>query len=377
MKYFLRHSLILLIISILLLTTASLSLVFTLNNQGESEESIITEPENKRVVANSFEVTLNESIAFSADSAFVIVNELPEFVSINAGLITMSPTKPEHLGTFDFSLSTSKTEYAITVTTTLPPIDIAALYSQINTVMGRNANSVAYSILDTERDITLEHNAEELFLPASITKLPYALLVLHDIDQGKYSLNDTIPVSARNKAYESDEMYFIANGTELTIQEYLEYLIQESDNTAMTHLEDFLGGYETFKTRVKNELGIDTFWRFPNEGTTATGLEILKIIYGSEYLTQKSRGFLIDTMINTNEKYHNRIKAGVAEPSKVAHKIGNLVSDFGLAISDAAIVFGASTDLLIVIMTKDMINETIAAEIIAEITELVYTFTNT
>jgi len=334
-----------------------------------SQSSSAPSKETKTV---SLQAIISKPFRYELDGEIQTTEGVPDFIDINTSSLYIHPTVGSDTGTYSVSIQTDNSSYDITIESVLPSADFAELEFQLQQIIAGNEQDIAYLINDTNRKQIVSWNEDEVLLPGSITKLPYALLILKDVDNGALNLDQTFPIRSEYKAYDSDLMFYFENGREVTLREYLEYLIQESDNTAMTHLEAILGGYQTFKDRVINELQIGEFFRLPNTGSVTQVFQILDLLYGDDFLSAPSRDLLIDIMSNNAERFSNRIEAGVPDQTQVAHKIGNLVSDNGLAVSDAAIVFSEYTDLYIIVMTKDMVNEEEGAELIRQITSQSY-----
>jgi beta-lactamase class A len=325
--------------------------------------------DTKPLVEQTINLEEGETKEISLDSEYIAYDSLPQIGSIKQGKLVLDGTLQVY-GSYTLPLSSPTTEYVFTVNITPKPLPVDAIKARISQEIGDEIRNVSYYIHDTNREQSITWQETEVFIPASITKIPYALLLLRDIDSGTRSLDDVFPVSDGLKAYPTDEMYSLPAGTQLTLQDYLEYLIKYSDNTAMTHLEYVLGGYTQVQTRIKEELDIESFFRDPSEGTAHDAFKLLHNIYNEVYVTSSSNLLLIELMSDSLPRYDNRIVAGSPKNAQVAHKIGNLVSENGLVVNDAGIVFGEHNDIIIVVMTKDMINETRGSEIIETITSI-------
>lgn len=255
-------------------------------------------------------------------------------------------------------------------------IDITALESQLTERTEGVEADIAFGIYHPKSKLKIVINPGEVLPPASLSKLPYAILTLRDIDAGLYSLSDEIAIDNDLKPYTSDVLYDMPHGTKLTIQQYLEYLIIESDNTAMYHLERLLGGFEKVNSRSRVEIGNVVLQRWPHITTIEDVLDLMIFIESEELLSSESQRLLIERMVNTSPRFHNRIKAGLAdEDAVVAHKIGNLISNRGIVVNDAAIIYDDDMEsLVIAVITVGMENEQKANQLIADLARISYQF---
>ena len=323
-----------------------------------------------------FEITAGDKLEIPVPAGAIILNDqqIIDFTSIKERGLELSPAINQ-FGRYNFNISYSKgnQKYQENIFLKIHRDikNLQKLENQIIDILGRQKNNYAVSVTDLKRGLHFSINGDQIKPPASISKIPYAILVLRDIDQNKYNLDSTYNIRGSSKAYTFDFSYSFPIGTPITLDEYIKYLIQKSDNTAMMHLEAFLGGNTEYNQRVENELGLTNLFRRPHT-TTANQVDImLQNIYFQNYLSKESNDYLIETMTNTETRFHDRIKAGVPEDAIVAHKIGNLSGVF----QDTGIVYGDKTDFSITILNQRT-SETEAKKTIPEITETVYKFLN-
>jgi beta-lactamase class A len=251
--------------------------------------------------------------------------------------------------------------------------NINTLKNEITNILAEDILNYSVSIKDLKTNSSVEINADEIFYPASISKLPIAVLILRDIESGLIKLDDNLVLIDEMKAYDSDILFALPSGTELSIGELLRLMLVESDNTAMMILEELLGGNELVNYRTLNELGVSKLSRYPMETTAREVDKILENIIRGKYLNKELNSLLIQHMSNTSLGSQDRIAKGVPKGIKVAHKIGELVTEYGYVYQDCGIVFAPKGDLSIVVLNRD-IDRDQAKEKIREITEFTYTF---
>lgn len=185
------------------------------------------------------------------------------------------------------------------------------------------------------------HNPNSSFAPASIYKVPLAMLVLKTSDEGKLDLNTTISHQGKPK----------------TLQTVLELMIQASDNDAMSIFESRLGGYNTVQTRIKADFKAQVV-RIGQQTTASDVAQVLTFLYQNpdNYLKPMSQQYLISLMQTSLNWQRDRIPAAVNSYNQenqsqltTASKIGNLTGVY----QDAALIQGGQTDYVLVILNKN------------------------
>lgn len=342
--------------------------------------SLSTEPAAPTLLTYGYDIVLGEqlSVVFP-ELVFDIKSEQPTFVTVEPDKLTID-TSQEHPGNFEFNVPATgnSTQYLLNfkLTFTMPPVDFVSLQTETEELIADFDGIYSVYVYDLKREQGFAIDGEQEKTPASISKLPYAILTLHEIEQGNMALDQTYPISRGNKAYTSDLMYYFANGKEVTLDEYMSYLIRESDNTAMMHLETLHGGLNSFNEQTASKLGITELNRQPHRTNANAVGEMLTKIYLEEYLPKEQNDVLLGYMKTTNDKYADRIVAGIPEGAEVAHKIGNDVNSSGLVYNDAGIVYAEVTDFVIVVLGDHVSSTTVGGREIAEITKLIYNSLN-
>jgi beta-lactamase class A len=251
--------------------------------------------------------------------------------------------------------------------------DLSLLNKQIQNILGQDSDKYGVSIIQPTLGLQTQVNSDKVLPPASISKLPIAILILKDIDAGKFSLDTNVVLTDEDKAYESDSLYYYDSGVSLPIREYLKLLLEESDNTAMTLLERVLGGSDLVNSRTILELGVQRLFRLPMEATSSDVAKIWQGIYAQSYLSKSLNDLLIEYLSNIAPRLQDRIPQGVPSGVHVAHKIGEIETDYGIAYNDSGIVYGPKYDFIVVVIDQD-VDQNEATSKIIQITQAAYNF---
>lgn len=118
--------------------------------------------------------------------------------------------------------------------------------------------------------IIMEENSNERLPPASLTKMMTAYIVERELDEGRISMTDMVPIS--EKAWRTEgSRTFVREGTQVSVEDLLKGVIIQSGNDASVALAEFVAGSESAFVDIMNQqaeiLGMDDT-RFAN----ATGL---------------------------------------------------------------------------------------------------------
>jgi beta-lactamase class A len=174
---------------------------------------------------------------------------------------------------------------------------------------------------------------------ASTIKIPIALALLQQVDQGKIKLEEQLVIKQSAIAAGSGTMGSMAIGSKVTIREALQASITISDNTAANLLIERLGGMDKLNRQWRSWGLVATTLRSPLPDFTGTnqvsGRELAMVLQQLEkgkLLSANSRQTALEIFRQT--KRNHLLPEGLKDPkAKVAHKTGelnHLLADAGL-----------------------------------------------
>ncbi|MDF0752264.1 D-alanyl-D-alanine carboxypeptidase [Marinobacter sp. 71-i] len=100
--------------------------------------------------------------------------------------------------------------------------------------------------------IIMEENSHERLPPASLTKMMTAYIVERELDEGRISLSDMVPISV-NAWQTGGSRTFIKEGTEVSVENLLKGVIIQSGNDASVALAEFIAGSEGAFVDIMNQ----------------------------------------------------------------------------------------------------------------------------
>ncbi|WP_238473968.1 serine hydrolase [Altericroceibacterium spongiae] len=192
------------------------------------------------------------------------------------------------------------------------------------------------------------------FPMASTSKIAIAATFLDGVDKGKLSLTSEYPlmIPVSSKPF-SSKVAPVRKGQYLSARRLMELMLTRSSNSATDALLAALGGPDVVSKWVHSKTGITDFQLSrdiatlvrddgeidpvaqidPRDSATPLAMvQLLKGLYQGEWLSEKSRRFLIDTMEQCRTG-RRRIPALMPEDVTIAHKTGSLhntSSDIGI-----------------------------------------------
>ncbi|MCM8782037.1 MAG: class A beta-lactamase-related serine hydrolase [Candidatus Omnitrophica bacterium] len=235
-------------------------------------------------------------------------------------------------------------------------------------------------IKDLDMNWEMSFNKDKLFPSASLVKIPIMVSCFYAIQEGKLKADTLVKLKLTDKVSGSGILKDMYIGKEFSIEDLIEFMIADSDNTATNILINQLGfNYlnASFKSLgLKNtnlsrkmldfqsrSLGIENY-------TTAEDIaDILEKIYRKEVLNRKVSDQCIRLL--KQQKINDRIPSYLPVETTVAHKTG--LERF--ICHDAGIVYTKKGNFLVCVLTKHSeINSKTAKEFIAKIALAVYQY---
>lgn len=262
------------------------------------------------------------------------------------------------------------------------------LLNLISSFRGR----VGFSARVLESGDFLEIHGKDRYPMQSTYKFPIALYVLHEVDQGKWKMDQKIKIRPEEilKNLYGKVKEILPNGGEMKVSDLISYMIMESDNTACDILIDRMGGCKTINEwvhswgiqgiQIKTNERIqqsDNKNQYQNWANPGAFISLLKILSEGKLLSKVNSEFLLNLMAKTMTG-PKRIRAGLPPGTYLAHKTGSSGTDQGLtfATNDVGIIkLPNGNHLLISILVSDSSESIEEIEgIMAQITRITWEF---
>ena len=100
--------------------------------------------------------------------------------------------------------------------------------------------------------VLYEHNCHEPLRPASVTKVMSILLIMEAIDEGKITLNDSVPCSENAASMGGSQIWLDPRET-LTVDQMLKAICVASANDCVVAMAEYIGGSEEGFVQMMND----------------------------------------------------------------------------------------------------------------------------
>jgi beta-lactamase class A len=257
-------------------------------------------------------------------------------------------------------------------------------------IAASGAELAGVAVYDPETKQTLFINERASFHAASTMKLPVMMEVFHRADRKRVPLNE--PVEIKNKFYsiidgseyrlnrddDSDQEIYGRVGQTMPVIALVDRMITWSSNLATNLLIEKVKAENI--TELMRELGAKdiqvlrgvedpkAFQAGKNNTTTAYDLMLLlRLIAENKFLNGRACEKMVEIL--SAQRFNDGIPAGLPAATRVAHKTGNITKHN----HDAAIVYAPGRKpYVIVVLTKGIAEQKRSAQLIADISRVVY-----
>lgn len=213
----------------------------------------------------------------------------------------------------------------------------AALQAAIERTVAGFAGTVGVAVREVEAGDSAQVNAYAHLPMQSVYKLPLALAVLHQVDQGRLRLDQNLllrPADLLPDTWSPLRDRYPQGNVRVALREVLRYTVSESDNNGCDILFRLLGGPAAVQAYVQSlgimqmrlvateeEMHRQEDVQYQNWATPAAVRQLLEGVSRGRYLSPPSQACLWQ-MLTTGPTGLRRLRAGVPAGTEVAHKTG-------------------------------------------------------
>ncbi len=209
-------------------------------------------------------------------------------------------------------------------------------------------------------------NDRNEFYQASLIKVPMAMVMYKRVESGDIKLTDKLTIKDEHIDDAFGSLWKKGPGFTLTVQEAIDAMLVDSDNTAYKVL---FSKYPTFLDEIFDYLDLpkDSDNKLPIV-SPKNYASIFRALYLSAYLTPQHSNEVLEILQHTN--FSNKIPAGIPKNVPVAHKIGVLRPE--KIFSDCGIVYVPKRPYILCAMVRG--SEEQANEQISTVSRMIYEF---
>lgn len=271
---------------------------------------------------------------------------------------------------------------------------INLLRQEIENITTAKKAHIGVAVYGIETNDTLSFNGEEHFPMQSVFKFHIALAVLHQVDQGKLSLDQKIFIKKSELpagTWSPLQKEYPEGNVTLPLRKILLYTVSQSDNNGCDILLRILGGPKVVNDYIHSigikdvsikasEKEMHKAWnvQFSNWTTPISATKLLLKFYEGKILSQKSDDFLMQIMKETSTA-RKRIKGLLPPGTIVAHKTGTSDTNaegITAAVNDIGIVTlpGGKHFAISIFVSNSKENEEENEKIIADVSKAAWDY---
>ncbi len=198
--------------------------------------------------------------------------------------------------------------------------------------------------LNTGSNVSI--NQETRVFPASLTKLPVAIVAMGKVARGEWTDQTEITLEDKDKDSNRGELYKLPAGSRLTVSDLIRLALEKSDNTAHVMLLKNLKSEEI--QEYWEAIGLEDVFNEAGELSAKEYSRIFRSLYTASYLDRESSNRILNYLVNADFK--NYLNTGVPDNVKFAHKYGRSAEEF--VYSDAGIIYLDNHPYMITVLTQ-------------------------
>lgn len=301
----------------------------------------------------------------------LLASILGNFYFFHQSLVDISDAKKEKLGAKDFPFI-SKRLFVEDQNDIL--VNFVNLRKQLNEYVASSPDDLGVYFEYLPSGVSIAVNATDSYLLASLLKVPMVMAIYHKIDMGELQRDTKVTIIEKDLDSKFGRLWEKGAGHQITIEEAVKLVLTESDNTAKNVLlrqikmEDLANVFDYLDIPKESE----------EEGPVVSPKNyssILRSLYLSSYLPKDKSNEILKIM--TEAVHTDRLRAGVPEQVRMAHKIGvyEKVDAMADVYTDCGIVYVSHRPYILCVMTRSTLDQ--AKAHIATVSKIVYDYVST
>lgn len=193
--------------------------------------------------------------------------------------------------------------------------------------------------------------------PASLNKIPVAVLVMNRIEKGELSFDTSITIDKSLLINDSNEIYYENN--QLPVKVLFDRMLQESDNTAFGHLLKKINVRDLNSLMTYYDIDAEHSYRYTSESdmennvllTPQSFANMFSSLYYSTILNATDSEYILDLLANST--LNMNIIAQLSNNVTVSHKWGYYSNDNASTFNDCGIMYIGSGRILYCVIIRN------------------------
>lgn len=254
-------------------------------------------------------------------------------------------------------------------------LNFKPLKEDVQSYIDKNKLNLSVYVLNMRDGASFGINSGEAYEPASLNKLPVAIIIMKKIEEGKLSLDTMLPITDNDRDNSSGPLYALPIN-ELSVKDLLYYMLTESDDTALwvlvnqitvedlSHLSDYLNYYQE---DINISKGNNNTYQITAKSTG----NLFISLYLSTALEPQDSEMILKLLTNTSfdiNKY-----AALPNNVTVAQKYGAYFTKEKKEFHSCGIIYVDDSRFFYCVMTQDLDKEK-ASQTVGTIVNKLYNF---
>ncbi len=233
-----------------------------------------------------------------------------------------------------------------------------------------NIAAVSVYLEDCGNNDWMGIDAEDLFMPGSLLKMPTLLTYLKMAETNPDLLEKELLFNSKEFPQPPKQTFdsaTIQSGRRYKVRDLIRNMLVHSDNYS-TWLLNSKMNVETYK-KVYAEIGIPTPVDYSYKISAKNYSKLLKVLYDGDYVSASHSEYAISLLLDCDFK--NGMVKKLPPSVKVAHKFGEAGTIEFSELHESGLVYIGTAPYLLTVMTKgkNVVNQ---AEVISNISKMVY-----
>lgn len=242
------------------------------------------------------------------------------------------------------------------------------LLQKINGVVGNTWNDYSIVVEEYTSDFALRVSEGEIFVAASVNKIPILAALYYYANKGEIDLDRDITIQANDiQDYGTGSIRYKGAGSVYSVKTLAKLMIKQSDNTAAYVIANHVVGFPKLKSIVA-QWGLTQTDMVKNDTSNGDIAKLFRMIYEGKVTdqahTQEMLSFLKDTDFET------RLPGKLPDNVTMYHKIGTEVG----VIHDAGIVSDGKHTYYIGLFIKGAAEGAETDALMADVSNAVYDY---
>ncbi len=313
-------------------------------------------------MSNNANDTLNKKIKNYKNLLWVFI-----ILATILGILAVFPIHKEHVPDSKYKLLDPMREF---ISRDSYIINIQSLRSYLHALEDKYPNNVSiyYETINTGANISV--GKELRLFPASLSKLVQAIIVVKKVEEGHLTWDQQLKPIEGDISSDSGELYKTIGTNSMSVEDLLEQLLVDSDNTAQNIFRRQLDipDYIAFQ----QETGLEDLYNEKGLISAKEYTRLLRVLYTSSYLKPENSEKILTYM--TEAKFRDYLSQGLPGDVRFAHKYGENKEQHIFADSGIVYIRNKPYMLTVILKGKDSSPETRrwATGLMKEISEQAY-----